>query len=79
MSRHWSEAMSNGKKRLAGDTARQATGPEVKDLRQESAAAPSPVIIICLLVSMAGSPPRTGPTAIDTREIDDRTHRFTTV
>ena len=32
----WSkEFLEAGKKRLAGDTARQATGPEVKDLRQE--------------------------------------------
>ena len=35
----WSkEFLEAGKKRLAGDTARQATSPEVKDLRSESAA-----------------------------------------
>ena len=33
----WSkEFLEAGKKRLAGDTARQATSPEVKDLRQEA-------------------------------------------
>ena len=35
----WSkELLEAGKKRLAGDTARQATSPEVKDLRAEAAA-----------------------------------------
>lgn len=35
----WSkEFLEAGKKRLAGDTARQATSPEVKELRSESAA-----------------------------------------
>ena len=35
----WSkEFLEAGKARLAGDTARQATAPEVKDLRSESAA-----------------------------------------
>ena len=35
----WSkEFLEAGKQRLAGDTARQATSPEVKDLRSESAA-----------------------------------------
>ena len=35
----WSkEFLEVGKRRLAGDTARQATSPEVKDLRSESAA-----------------------------------------
>jgi len=35
----WSkEFLEAGKKRLAGDTARQATSPEVKDLRQEATA-----------------------------------------
>ncbi len=35
----WSkEFLEAGKKRLAGDTARQATSPEVKELRQEAAA-----------------------------------------
>ena len=35
----WSkEFLEAGKKRLAGDTARQATSPEVKDLRAEAAA-----------------------------------------
>lgn len=35
----WSkEVLEAGKKRLAGDTARQATSPEVKDLRHEAAA-----------------------------------------
>ena len=35
----WSkEFLEAGKKRLAGDVARQATSPEVKNLRQESAA-----------------------------------------
>lgn len=35
----WSkEFLEAGKKRLAGDTARQATSPEVKDLRAESSA-----------------------------------------
>ena len=35
----WSkEFLEAGKNRLAGDTARQATSPEVKDLRSESAA-----------------------------------------
>ena len=35
----WSkEFLEAGKKRLAGDTARQATSPEVKDLRQEASA-----------------------------------------
>ncbi len=35
----WSkEFLEAGKRRLAGDTARQATSPEVKDLRAESAA-----------------------------------------
>ncbi len=35
----WSkEFLQAGKKRLAGDTARQATNPEVKDLRAEAAA-----------------------------------------
>lgn len=38
MSHHRFKAMPNGKKRLAGDTARQATSAEVKDLRQEAAA-----------------------------------------
>ena len=32
------EFLEAGKRRLAGDTARQATSPEVKDLRFESAA-----------------------------------------
>ena len=35
----WSkEVLAAGKNRLAGDTARQATSPEVKELRSESAA-----------------------------------------
>ena len=35
----WSkEFLEAGKKRLAGDTARPATSPEVKDLRQEASA-----------------------------------------
>src|SRR6056297_3963930 len=35
----WSkEFLEAGKQRLAGDTARQATSPEVKDLRSESSA-----------------------------------------
>jgi transposase len=35
----WSkEFLETGRRRLAGDTARQATSPEVKDLRAESAA-----------------------------------------
>ncbi|SHH19111.1 Transposase [Cognatishimia maritima] len=35
----WSkEFLETGKKRLAGDTARQATGVEVKDLKAESSA-----------------------------------------
>jgi len=35
----WSkEFLEAGKRRLAGDTTRQATSPEVKDLRSESAA-----------------------------------------
>ena len=35
----WSkEFLEAGKKRLAGDTARQATAPEVKELRSEAAA-----------------------------------------
>jgi len=35
----WSkEFLEAGKRRLSGDTARQATSPEVKDLRSESAA-----------------------------------------
>lgn len=35
----WSkEFLEAGKKRLAGDTARQATTPEVRDLRSEAAA-----------------------------------------
>ena len=35
----WSkEFLEAGKRRLAGDTARQSTSPEVKDLRSESAA-----------------------------------------
>lgn len=35
----WSrEFLEAGKKRLAGDTARQATSPEVKDLRLEASA-----------------------------------------
>ena len=35
----WSkEFLEAGKRRLAGDTARQATSPEVKDLRTEAAA-----------------------------------------
>ncbi len=35
----WSkEFLEAGKKRLAGDTTRQATSPEVKDLRAEAAA-----------------------------------------
>ena len=35
----WSkEFLEAGRNRLAGDTARQATSPEVKDLRSESAA-----------------------------------------
>ena len=35
----WSKAfLEAGKKRLAGDTARQATSPEVKELRHEAAA-----------------------------------------
>ena len=35
----WSkEFLEAGKNRLAGDTARQATSPEVKELRSESAA-----------------------------------------
>ena len=32
------EFLEAGKQRLAGDTARQATSPEVKELRSESAA-----------------------------------------
>ena len=36
---NWSkEFLEAGKRRLAGDTARQATSPEVKDLRAEAAA-----------------------------------------
>jgi putative transposase len=36
---HWSkEFLEAGKQRLAGDTARQATAPEVKELRAEAAA-----------------------------------------
>ncbi len=36
---NWSkEFLEAGKSRLAGDTARQATSPEVKDLRAEAAA-----------------------------------------
>ena len=36
---NWSkEFLEAGRKRLAGDTARQATAPEVKELRSESAA-----------------------------------------
>ena len=36
---NWSkEFLEAGKQRLAGDTARQATSPEVKELRSESAA-----------------------------------------
>ncbi len=38
MSRHWFKATPNGRRRLAGDTTRQATSPEVKELRAESAA-----------------------------------------
>lgn len=38
MRRHRFEATPNGKRRLAGDTARQATSPEVKELRAEAAA-----------------------------------------
>jgi len=35
----WSkEFLEAGKKRLSGDTARQATAPEVKELRSETAA-----------------------------------------
>lgn len=35
----WSkEFLEAGKKRLAGDTSRQATSPEVKELRQEASA-----------------------------------------
>ena len=35
----WSkEFLEGGKRRLSGDTARQATSPEVKDLRAESSA-----------------------------------------
>ena len=35
----WSkEFLEAGKQRLAGDTARQATSPEIKELRSESAA-----------------------------------------
>jgi len=35
----WSkELLEAGKRRLAGDTARQATSPEIKDLRSESLA-----------------------------------------
>ena len=35
----WSkEFLEAGKRRLSGDTARQATSPEVKDLRSESLA-----------------------------------------
>jgi transposase len=35
----WSKAfLEAGKRRLAGDTARQASSPEVKDLRAEAAA-----------------------------------------
>ena len=35
----WSkEFLEAGKKRLAGDTARQATSPEVKDMRAEASA-----------------------------------------
>ena len=35
----WSkEFLEAGKRRLSGDTARQATSPEVKDLRAESSA-----------------------------------------
>jgi transposase len=36
---NWSKAfLEAGKRRLSGDTARQATSPEVKDLRSESLA-----------------------------------------
>lgn len=38
MSRHRFKAMPNGKRRLAGDTARQANSAEVKDLRAKTAA-----------------------------------------
>lgn len=34
----WKEFLHAGKTRLASDTARQATSPEVKELRSESAA-----------------------------------------
>ena len=40
----WSkEFLEAGKQRLAGDTARQATSPEVKELRSETAPAVSPL------------------------------------
>ena len=39
----WSkEFLEAGKRRLAGDTARQATSPEVKDLRAEASFEGSP-------------------------------------
>jgi len=36
VSHHWFKATPNGKKRLAGDTAREATSDEVKGLRKEA-------------------------------------------
>ena len=45
----WSkEFLEAGKKRLAGDTARQATAPEVKELRAEAAALKEAVAALTL-------------------------------
>lgn len=45
----WSkEFLEAGKQRLAGDTARQATSPEVKELRSESAALKEVVVDLAL-------------------------------
>ncbi len=58
----WSkEFLEAGKRRLAGDTARQATSPEVKDLRAEAAALKEAVADLTLenrLLKKAYGPPR---------------------
>jgi len=50
----WSkEFLEVGKKRLAGDTTRQATSPEVKDLRREASDLKEVVVELTLEMSTA--------------------------
>jgi len=46
--RWWKDFLEEGKKRLAGDTARAATSDEVKDLRRETSALKEVVVELTL-------------------------------